>query len=206
MIRMQQSAKRTLIGLAMLLALAYSSACKSPPPPAPVESPSPAPAAPTGEPLQLPKAQGFVSDFANKLSPEARQILENHLKDFADRGGIDLAVVTISFDEMKGMAMEDYSLQLGRQWGIGRGPEKLGVLLLIAIKPLDSDGTYHGGTRLEISRNLERDIPNDVAQEIIRKMRDDFQAGRFDQALTRGVDEIISTLTQKRGIPATKRP
>lgn len=205
MIRMQQSANRTLIGIAMLLALAFISACKSPPAPAPAAPASPAPA-PTSEPLQLPKAQGFVSDFANKLSPEARQILKNHLKDFADRGGIELDVVTIPFDDMKGLTIEDYTQRMSSQWNIGRGPQQLGVLLLIAIKPPDSDGTYHGGTRLEVSRNLERDMPNDVAQEIIRKMRDAFQVGRFDQALTLGVDEIISTLTQRRGIPANKRP
>lgn len=186
--------------IAILLSLAYGSACKW------LHSSAPAEPAPTSDQVQLPKAQGFVSDFASKLSPEAKQTLEAKLKEFADRSGIELAVVTIPFDEMKGMAIEDYSLQLGRQWGIGRGPEKLGLLLLIAIKPLGSDGIYHGGTRLEVSRNLEHDMPNDLAGEIVRKMRDDFQAGRFDQALTLGVDAIISTLTQKRGSPTNKHP
>lgn len=197
---MQQSANRALIGLAILLVLAYGSACKSPPAPVPAEP------APTGDQLQLPQAQGFVSDFAGKLSAGTKERLENQLKEFVDRAGIDFAVVTLPFDDLQGMAIGAYALQLGKQWGIGRGPEKLGLLLLIAIKPPGSDGIYLGSTRLEISRNLERDIPSDVGQTIIQKMRNDLQAGHFDQALTRGVDEIISTLTQKRGIPASRQP
>jgi uncharacterized protein len=142
-----------------------------------------------------------VSDFAGKLSPDTKQALEALLRTFADRNGIELAVVTIPFDDMHGLAIEDYSLSLGRRWGIGSGPEKLGLLLLIAIKPADNDGRYHGATRLEVSRKLEGDIPNELAGEIIRTMRDDFAAGRFDQAIKAGVDLISATLSKKRGIP-----
>jgi len=195
---MRQTTNRILLLTAIMISLAYGSACKSQPAPAPVESPQPS------APRLLPEAQGYVSDFANKLSAGTKQKLETQLTDFVERGGIDLSVVTIPFDELQGMAVEDYSLQMGRQWGIGHGPDKLGALLLLAIKPQDSDGTYHGSTRLELSRNLEPDLPNDQAREIIGKMRNDFQAGRFDQALTLGVNEIISTLTQKRSIPAGK--
>src|SRR5215470_10602277 len=43
---------------------------------------------------RLPRPQGFVSDFAEKLSPAERQDLEARLKDFKDRSdGIEVAVV-----------------------------------------------------------------------------------------------------------------
>ena len=151
----------------------------------------------------LPKPLGFVSDFAGKLSAEKKSQLEGLLNRFAGQSGIDLAVVTIPYEWLKGEALESYSLRLGREWGVGRGPQKLGLLLLAAIKEPDAGGAlYHGGARLEVSRNLERDIPNEIAAEIIRKMRDDFMHGHFDQALTVGVQLIISTLAEKRGTPA----
>lgn len=150
---------------------------------------------------QLPRQQGYVSDFAGKLSTGAKQDIEALLRSFADRSGIEFVVVTMPFDDMHGQPIEDYSLSLGRGWGIGRGPEKLGLLLLIAIKPADTDGRYHGATRLEVSRNLERDIPNELAGQIIRTMRDDFQAGRFDRATKTGIELIVATLSDKRGIP-----
>jgi len=166
----------------------------------------------------IPQPQGMVSDFAGKLSPDTKQKIETLLENFRNRSGIEIAVVTIPFDDMQGYPIEDYSLYMGRQWGVGRDSEKRALLLLVAIKPADSQGQYHGGTRLEVSRHLEGDIPDGLAGEIIRKMRDDFMAGRFDQALVNGTQTILATLAQKLGIsmagidqnqayqPAVRRP
>lgn len=149
---------------------------------------------------QLPQPQGMLNDFAGKLSPASKQQIETLLRNFRDRTGIEVAVVTISFDDMQGYPIEDYALRLGRAWGAGRDAEKRSLLLLVAIKPADSQGRYHGGTRLEVSRHLEGDVPDILAGELIRKMRDDFSAGRFDQALTTGTQTILATLAQRLGI------
>ena len=148
---------------------------------------------------QLPPPQGMVSDFAGKLSPGAREQIETLLTAFRDRSGIEIAVVTIPFDDMQGYPIEDFALRLGREWGVGRDSEKRALLLLVAIKPADAEG-YHGGTRLEVSRHLEGDVPDILAGELIRKMRVDFIAGRFDQALTTGTQTILATLAQRLGI------
>src|SRR5712692_3790455 len=151
--------------------------------------------------LQLPpQPQGMLSDFAGKLSPATKQQIETLLRNFRDRTGVEVAVVTINFDDMQGYAIEEYALRLGRQWGVGRDSEKRALLLLVAIKPPDAQGAYHGGTRLEVSRHLEGDVPDILAGELIRKMRDDFSAGRFDQALTTGTQTILATISQRLGI------
>jgi uncharacterized protein len=150
--------------------------------------------------LQLPQPQGMLSDFAGKLSPSTKQQIETLLRNFRDRTAIEVAVVTINFDDMQGYAIEEYALRLGRQWGIGRDSEKRALLLLVAIKPPDAQGIYHGGTRLEVSRHLEGDVPDILAGELIRKMRDDFMAGRFDQALTTGTQTILATVAQRLGV------
>src|SRR5262249_52209264 len=149
---------------------------------------------------RLPRPQGFVSDFAEKLSPAERQDLEARLKDFKDRSdGIEVAVVTIPYDWLGSLPLEKYSLRLARSWGIGaRGKRKDGLLLLIAIKTRDDNGLYHGSTRLEVSRSLEDDLPSSVASGLIAAMHDDFVAGRFDQAANRGVQGIIETLGRER--------
>jgi len=152
-----------------------------------------------GDP-SLPKAQGFVNDFAGKLSPANNQQIETLLRNFRDRTGVEVVVVTIPFDDMQGYPIEDYALRLGREWGVGRDSEKRALLLVVAIKPADAQGVYHGGTRLEVSRHLEGDVPDILAGDLIRKMRDDFMAGRFDQALTIGTQTILATLSQKLGI------
>jgi uncharacterized protein len=150
--------------------------------------------------MQFPQPQGMLNDFAGKLSPASKQQIETLLETFRDRTGIEVAVVTVSFDDMQGYPIEEYALRLGRQWGVGRDSDKRALLLLVAIKAPDSQGVYHGGTRLEVSRHLEGDVPDILAGELIRKMRDDFSAGRFDQALTTGTQTILATLAQRLGI------
>ncbi|MFY9557525.1 MAG: TPM domain-containing protein [Blastocatellia bacterium] len=149
---------------------------------------------------QLPQPQGMLSDFAGKVSPATRQQIETLLRNFRERSGVEVAVVTIPFDDMQGYPIEDYTLRLGRQWGVGRDSEKRALLLLVAIKEADGQGGYHGATRLEVSRHLEGDVPDMLAGELIRKMRVDFMAGRFDQALTTGTQTILATLAQRLGI------
>jgi uncharacterized protein len=153
---------------------------------------------------QLPAPTGMVNDFAGKLSDAKRQQLESLLENFRARSGIEIAVVTMRFDDLQGYPVEDYSLQLARKWGVGGDSEKRGLLLLVAVKEPHTDGAtdnlYHGSTRLEVSRHLEGDIPDGLAGEIIRKMRDDFQHGNFDQAMTTGTQTILATLAEKLGI------
>lgn len=150
--------------------------------------------------MTFPQYQGFVNDFASKLSPDTKQQLENLLLNFRTRTGIEMAVVTVNFDDMQGYPIQDYTLYLGRQWGVGRDSEKRALILLVAIKPPRNDGTYSGGTWLSVSRHLEGDIPDGLAGELTRTMRSDFQKGQFDQALTNGTQTILATLAEKLGI------
>jgi uncharacterized protein len=149
---------------------------------------------------QVPQPLGMLNDFAGKLSPGTKQQLEALLMNFRDQSGVEVTVVTLNFDDLNGYPIEDYALQLGRQWGVGRGSTGRALVLLVAIQPPGSNGLYSGNTRLEVSRHLEGDVPDILAGELIRKMREDFRAGRFDQALTTGTQTILATLAEKLGI------
>ncbi len=82
----------------------------------------------------------------------------------------------------------------------GRGQEKLGLLLLVALKPPDEKGECPGESRLEVGRHLEGDVPDGLAWEMIRRMRDDLKACRIDQGLTTGVKTLLATVAQSRGV------
>src|ERR1044072_4704395 len=62
--------------------------------------------------ITFPQPQGFVNDFASKLSPDTKQRLEPLLSNFSARAGIEIAVVTVNFDDMQGYPIEDYALYL----------------------------------------------------------------------------------------------
>lgn len=148
----------------------------------------------------IPPPQGFVNDFASKLTPDTKQKLESLLENFRNRTGVEVAVVTMNFDDLQGYPISDYSVYLGRQWGLGRDSEKRALVLLAAIKPPESNGSYHGATWLTVSRHLEGDIPDGLAGEITRTMRNDFQSGQFDQALTKGTQTILATVAERLGV------
>src|SRR5262249_37432760 len=129
------------------------------------------------------------------------QQIETLLRNFRDRTGIEVAVVTVPFDDMQGYPIEEYTLRLGREWGVGRDSEKRALLLLVAIKPPDDKGQYHGGTRLEVSRHLEGDVPDILAGELIREMREDFMAGGVVPEPNPGPRSIGSVRPRPRPVP-----
>lgn len=149
--------------------------------------------------IQVPQPQGMVNDFAGKLSPETRQSLENLLTNFRTRTGVEATIVTASEESLGNYTIEDYALAIGRTWKVGRASDKRGLVLLAVIKPSDAQGC-HGQTRLEVSRHLEGDLPDGLAWEVIRRMRDDFKACRFDQAFTTGTQTLLATVAQRLGI------
>src|SRR5262245_33118091 len=66
---------------------------------------------------QLPSYTGMVNDFAGKLNGGTKQQLESVLENFRARSGIEIAIVTMKFDDLQGYSIEQYALELGRKWG-----------------------------------------------------------------------------------------
>ena len=148
--------------------------------------------------FQYPRSGGALNDFASKLTPTTRQRLETTVIEFQRRSGVDLRVVTIPQSDLRGRPIEQYSMGLARLWAVGRGSGGRGLLLVVAIGSPDKKGIYHGATRLEVSRSLERDIPNKLAGELTSRIRESLMAGWFDEALTIGVDGVTSAIDQKQ--------
>src|SRR3989344_4544697 len=73
---------------------------------------------------------GFVNDFADILSSEVEQALNEQLTAFARDESNEISVVTIA--SLDGDTVENYAVQLFKEWGIGTAKQDNGVLLLIA--------------------------------------------------------------------------
>jgi len=80
----------------------------------------------------FPKLEGRVIDQVNLLSAPVKKdinkILENHEKETSNQ------IVVVILDTLNGYPIEDYSYQLGRDWGIGQKDKNNGVLLVIAMQ------------------------------------------------------------------------
>jgi uncharacterized protein len=139
---------------------------------------------------ELPPPTGFVNDFANVVDAASRERMETMARNFRDRTGIDVAVVTLP--SLGGRPIEDVSIDLAREWKIGGGEDKDGVLVLLAVEDRRS--------RIETSRRLDDEITDGAAGSILRKGRAAFAQGQYGQGLQVVVESLLATLAEKRGV------
>jgi uncharacterized membrane protein YgcG len=144
------------------------------------------------ENLLLPQPVGFVNDFAGVVDSDAKQRLEGLLNRLKQRAQIEFALVTVK--TTGGEDINNYSLALARGWGVGtsvRGASGGGLLLLVAVE----DHRW----RIQVSRSLEADMPNDVVGELGGLMNEPFRAGKYGEGLTKCVEALIARLKERRG-------
>lgn len=138
----------------------------------------------------LPKPTGWVNDYANVINPATKQRLEILLTNLKSRADIEFAVVTVPTTGET--PIFDYTIAVARGWGIGaRDGEKKSLILLIAV----NDRKY----QIQVSRQLEGDLPDGLVGEIGRRMREPFRANNYSDGIELAVGTLVATLAEKRG-------
>lgn len=157
------------------------------------ENSSPALQSPNTDSLEparsLPSPQGLVNDFAGVIDDETQNKLEAKLAQFKSKSSIEFAVVTI--ETTGGQPIFDYSLALARQWKVG--PKDLsggGLLYLVAVKDRE--------WRIQVSRSLEKDLPDDVCKTLASRSVELFQQKKYGDGIANYVDSIIERLDKAR--------
>jgi uncharacterized protein len=114
-----------------------------------------------------------------------------------EKANIEFAVVTI--DTTNGQPIFDYSLALAREWGVGPKDRSQGggLLLLLAIKDRE--------WRLQVSRSLEKDLPDDVCKQLGDQSKDMYQQGRYVEGVEKYVNALINRLKTTRGFHWTDK-
>ncbi|MEK7100975.1 MAG: TPM domain-containing protein, partial [Patescibacteria group bacterium] len=95
-----------------------------------------------------PAPKGYVDDSANIIPDDREAVLEQTLRDYEAKTTIEIAVATRQ--SLGGQAIEEYSIELGRTWGVGKKGADNGVLVLIALDEHDY--------RVEVGSGLEGDL------------------------------------------------
>ncbi len=136
------------------------------------------------------KPSGYVNDFANVMSPAAKQRLENYLGELERATGAQFAVVTI--DTLDGEPVEDVANRLYREWGIGKKGKDEGLLLLLAIKDRKQ--------RAEVGYGLEPIITDGRAGEVLRGIRPILRQGNYGGALLAAAEQFGDLVAQSKGV------
>ncbi len=147
-------------------------------------------ARPDSAKVTLPPQQGFVNDFADVFDPEAERQLESLLMELKSKSEIEFAVVTVNTTGNE--SIFDYSLALARQWGVGPKDTSRGggLLLMLSINERE--------WRLQVSRSLEKDLPDEVCKELGDQSLDLYRQGKYSEGIRKYVDAIIARLEVKR--------
>ncbi|MDO8740523.1 MAG: TPM domain-containing protein [Candidatus Woesearchaeota archaeon] len=95
--------------------------------------------------INFPKPVGYVNDFAGIIDSNDEVKISNFLADLEKNTTVEIAVVIM--DSLNGTGIEEYSVKLFEEWGIGKKENDNGLLLLIAI----NDRAY----RFEVGYGLE---------------------------------------------------
>jgi uncharacterized protein len=96
------------------------------------------------------KPQGYVNDFAGVLSAQAKDKLTALCAEVDQKAKAQIAIVTVS--SLEGEPIEQYSIDLATQWGVGPKQSARGVLILVA----PNDRKY----RVEVGYGLEPILPD----------------------------------------------
>ena len=149
---------------------------------------------PTPSPIlvtpRLPFPKGFVSDYANVFDAKTKARLEALLTKLKEKSNIEFAVATV--DTTKGESIFNYSLAVAREWGIGPKDTSQGggMLLMLAIK----DHKWH----LQVSRTLEKDLPNEVCKELGDQSEELYKKGDYSGGVEKYVAALIKRLEEQR--------
>jgi len=133
------------------------------------------------------KTTGYITDDANVIDEATRKQLETTFAVLKERRKIDFSVVTVKTTGDK--SVFDYSLDLARQ----RKKDSLeqnvsGLLLLVAV----DDRQW----RLQITRNLEPHLTNELLTNMSTPMTDAFRQKQYGEGIRKYVNAIIAKLDQ----------
>lgn len=127
-----------------------------------------------------------VNDFANIISPETETVLKKKLKQLDINTTIELIVVTVA--SLEGKSIEQYSVEWGKKWRIGKKDKNNGILFIVALKEKMA--------RIEIGYGIEHIITDADAKKILREVVNPlFKKGNFNEGFIAGVDAIMSKVS-----------
>lgn len=143
--------------------------------------------------LEVPNLTGRVNDYANVFTPEQETALEASLERIESYEGHP-QVVILTVSDIGYETIEDYSLRVARDWGIGQAETNNGLLITAYTDPEDFR------VRFETGYGLEGALPDATLYAIYeQRMRPHFKTAGEEDYMTAFTDGITAIDTIIRG-------
>ncbi|MBW3004403.1 TPM domain-containing protein [Candidatus Woesearchaeota archaeon] len=145
---------------------------------------------------EIPAYKGYVTDNANILGEYGPQI-EKLCEAIEKNTTAEVAVLTI--ESLEGQPLEEYSLAVARNWGIGKEEKNNGLLLLISVQ----DRKY----RFETGYGLEGVLPDAKTGRIGRQiLTPAFRLEEYGRGVYEALSDIKGLLQEDPSIVAKYKP
>lgn len=153
-------------------------------------------AAPSTQSVDQLKPQGYVSDFANVLSPSARTQITQLCTEIDQKAQAQIAVVTVR--TLGGQSAFDYSFNLATRWGVGPKQKDRGVLILVAV----DDHKYY----TQVGYGLEGILPDGKVGGFGREAVPYFRQNNYDAGILLMTKRVADVIAADRSITLTDEP
>jgi uncharacterized protein len=145
----------------------------------------------------VPASRGYVSDFANVLDDETTRALILQLRALEQDTTAEIAVVTVP--SLGELSLEDYAVQMFKEWGVGQKGKNNGILVLIVPSTHDM--------RIEVGYGLEGDLPDGLAGEIARtNFMPKYKTGDISGGVRDGVARLVAVIRNATSQPYSQSP
>lgn len=132
----------------------------------------------------FPEFTAPVVDEAGVVPDDAERQVNDELLSYQERTGNQIAVAVI--DTIGDASVEDYSIDLAKEWGVGSAEEDNGVLLFIAIEERK--------LRIEVGEGIEGELTDLESGRIRDQISPLLTAGEFGEAILTGTRAIRSAV------------
>lgn len=131
-----------------------------------------------------PAPRDHFNDYAGIVSPAAARALNNELAQF-ERTTSNQIVVALFTHMQSDSSIEDYTVRVAQQWGVGQKDKKNGAVLFI----FSQDHKLY----IQVGYGLEGVLPDALCKQIIaNEITPRFRTGDFTGGVTAGVHAMMA--------------
>lgn len=143
-----------------------------------------------------PSPAKLVNDFADVLTPEQEDALEQKLAAYDRQTSNQIVIVTV--EELGDFPDYDFANSIGEKWGIGNKGYDNGVVIIASFK----DPPGRRKTFIGTGYGLENPLNNKVCREIADyEIIPSFKDGNIYRGFDKGVDAVIAAIGGKYQAP-----
>lgn len=148
-------------------------------------------------PIQYPRKEGVVNDYAGILDPASKSKVEQSLKGLQAAKNFTMVLVTVK--SLDGQSIEQYAVGLANAWKIGEKGKNNGIVFLIA--PHEHQIRIENGYGTETTLT---DIESKLLME--EKVIPLFKEGKLAQGVLAGTDALVAKLGGTAPVAARAPP